>query len=312
MKEWIGTFFKGAAMGAANVIPGVSGGTVAFVTGIYERLIHALKSFGGDALKLLLAGKFGDFAQKVDLKFLIALGIGVIASILTLARVLKYLFENHAILVWAFFFGLILASIFFVGNKVKQWSAGPIIALLIGVGIAVGCVFLEPAQENTSLLYLLICGVVAMASMIIPGLSGSYVLLLLGNYQLIMIDSVNRLSEGDWSVLKILIPVGVGAVVGLLALSHLLSWIFRRFHDTAVALLTGFVAGSLLLIWPWKHEIVTKFEAGGKVKEKVTGYDWYLPAMNGETWLALGIMAAGFAAVWLMEISGNRKNESQN
>lgn len=310
MKEGIGLFFKGAAMGAANVIPGVSGGTVAFITGIYERLIHAVKSVDLAALKLLFAGKFSDFAKRVDLSFLLWLGAGVVVSILTLASVLKYLFANHEVHVWAFFFGLILASVYFVGKQVKHWSAGAVIGFLLGAGIAIGVALLKPASENDSIWYLLICGVVAMASMIIPGLSGSFVLLLLGNYQLIMIESVAGLKSLDGEAFRILIPVGIGAVIGVIALSRLLAWIFARYHDLAVALLTGFVAGSLLIIWPWKTAQIEVFEAAGKVKEKVVGYEWYLPEMSGGTLLALGIMALGFFAVWLMEKLGAVKPEA--
>jgi len=301
MNHWVLLFLKGVAMGAANVIPGVSGGTVAFITGIYERLINAVKSFGLEALGLLLKGKFRAFSEKVDLAFLLCLGGGIVASILTFAHVLKYLYEHYAVFVWAFFFGLILASIYFVGKKVKHWGGGPVLAVLVGTGIAVGMVLLKPASENATVPYLLLCGIIAMASMIIPGISGSFVLLLLGNYQLVMIESVAKLTSGDLSAFRVLIPVGIGAVLGVLALSHFLSWIFRRFHDTAVALLTGFVAGSLPVIWPWKHEITSIMEAAGKAKEKVIGYDWYLPSANGETCLAIGILVLGFALVWLME-----------
>ncbi len=309
MMKWLVIFLKGAAMGAANVIPGVSGGTVAFITGIYERLIHAVKSLTGPSLKLLAQRKIREFFEKTDLVFLIFLGLGVAISILSLAKVLKYLFANYEMHVWAFFFGLILASVIFVGNKVKRWSLGPVIGLVIGTVIAVGIALLKPASENDSVFYLLICGVIAMASMIIPGLSGSFVLLLLGNYQLIMIDSVSKLMDGDWSAFRILIPVGIGAVIGLLALSHVLSWIFKRFHDIAVALLTGFVAGSLLIIWPWKDKVIEVFGEGESAKEKVVGYDWNLPAMESSTFIAIGLMIAGFFLVWLMEKSGLAEKE---
>jgi len=306
MNEPLSVFLKGAAMGAANVIPGVSGGTVAFITGIYERLINAIKGFGAEALKLLFKREFRAFAEKVDFWFLFWLGLGVVVSIVSLAKLLKYLFEYQAIMVWAFFFGLILASIIFVGKQVNKWSLGAIVGCLIGAAIAVGVALLKPASENGAIWYLLICGVVAMASMIIPGLSGSFVLLLMGNYSLIMIESVSLLSSGDLSALKILIPVGIGAVIGVLALSHFLSWVFREFHDQAVALLTGFVAGSLLIIWPWKEEVIQTFEAAGKTKEKIVGYDWYLPHLCSHNLLAIAVIAIGFLAVWLMERSGEK------
>ena len=295
-------------MGAANVIPGVSGGTVAFITGIYERLINAIRSFGPHSLKLLFTGKFAEFAKATDLGFLVPLGLGVVISILSLAKVLEFLFEKHAVHVWAFFFGLILASIIFVGAKVGRWTAKPIVGFVLGAAIAIAIALLKPASENASIPYLMLCGVVAMASMIMPGLSGSFVLLLMGNYQLIMIDSVSKLGDLDLSVLKILIPVGIGAVIGLVALSHLLSWVFRRFHDIAVAMLTGFVAGSLLVIWPWKQPIIETFGSGDVIKEKIIGYHWLAPDLNGETFFAIGMMVIGFALVWLMEkISGVSK-----
>ena len=302
--NWLAIFLKGAAMGAANVIPGVSGGTVAFITGIYERLIHAVKSLTGPALKLLLKGKVREFIKESDFAFLFFLGLGVLVSILSLAKALKYLFAEHEMYVWAFFFGLILASVIFVGNKVKRWSAAPLVGLLIGTIIAVGIALLRPASESDAIGYLLICGVVAMASMIIPGLSGSFVLLLLGNYQLVMIDSVAKLTDRDPSALRILIPVGIGAVIGLLALSHLLSWVFKRFHDIAVALLTGFVAGSLLIIWPWKDKITGIFGEGADAREKVVSYDWNLPPLDMSTFIAIGLIIAGFIIVWIMEKTG--------
>lgn len=309
MKELFAIFLKGAAMGAANVIPGVSGGTVAFITGIYERLINALKNLDGAALKLLFGGRFRELSAKIDFPFLAAIGLGVIVSILTFAEILKYLFANHAVYVWSFFFGLIVASVYFVGKQVKAWSPGTVFALLVGAAIAVGVALLKPASENDNVFYLFLCGIIAMASMIIPGISGSFVLLLLGNYQLVMIESVSKLKSLEPEAFSILIPVGVGAVVGMIVLSHFLAWIFRRFHNHAVALLTGFVAGSLLVIWPWKNPVVASFEAAGVVKEKVVGYDWFLPGAEVTTFIALGIMVLGVALVWVMEKYGAVKEQ---
>lgn len=291
-------------MGGANVIPGVSGGTVAFITGIYERLIHAIKAVDGRALKLLFGGKFRDFARRVDFGFLFWLGAGVFVGILILARLLEVLFANHELYVWAFFFGLILASVFFVGRQVGRWSAGEVLSLAGGAAVAIGVALMNPRAENADFWYLFLCGVVAMASMIVPGLSGSFVLVLMGDYQLVMIESVSKLTVGDMSAMRILIPVGLGAVVGVVLLSRVLSWIFSRFHNLAVALLTGFVAGSLLSIWPWKEAIMTTFEADGVTKEKVVGYDWFFPIFSTETGLALAVMVTGVAAVWVMEKMG--------
>lgn len=310
--NWFSIFLKGVAMGAANVVPGVSGGTVAFITGIYERLINAVKSLGGPAMKPLFAGRFRAFAEECDLGFLVALGSGAAISILSLARALEFLFAHHETQVWAFFFGLILASVFFVGAKVGRWGAGTVFALLVGTGIAVSVTLLSPASENGHWLYLVLCGVAAMASMIIPGLSGSFVLLLMGNYHLVMIATVSRLAGGDWGAFRVLLPVGTGAVIGLVALSHLLAWIFRRFHDVAVALLTGFVAGSLVLIWPWKRALTESFGSGERIREKVVGYEWFFPGPEAATWGAVALMAAGFAAVWWMESSGRNGEDGDS
>lgn len=310
----IGVFLRGVAMGAANVIPGVSGGTIAFITGIYERLINGIRKFGPASLRLLLAGRYAEFARFTDLGFLTILTSGVVVGIVSLARVLGFLLAEHPILVWAFFFGLILASILFVGARVGRWSAGPLLGFALGAAVAVGIALLTPAEQNAGTVYLLVCGAVAMASMILPGLSGSFVLLLMGNYQLVMIDSVTQLTELNPAAFRVLLPVGIGAIVGLVTLSHLLSWIFRRFHDIAVALLTGFVAGSLLVIWPWKSPIIATLGSGSRAKEKILGYDWLLPAPTTETLIAVAVMAAGFVLVWLMERvgGGTRSGGSAN
>lgn len=303
----LGVFFKGFAMGAANVVPGVSGGTVAFITGIYERLINALKSFDATAVKLLLQFQVKDFINHVDFWFLATLGSGVLASVLTLAKVLDWGFAHYPEFVAALFFGLILASIPSLVKMIKAWGASRIIFLILGLGVAGGMAFAPTANESTNLIYLMLCGVVAMCSMIIPGVSGSFVLLLMGNYQLIMIHSVNKLREGELGeALPILVPVGIGAVLGLISLSHLLSWLFKRYHDCAVAVITGFVAGSLAIVWPWKRpdEVIIKGD-----EEKVLSYASYFPEMNGEFAIAVAIMLAGAALMLIVEKLGAAKPE---
>ena len=239
-------FLKGFAMGAANVIPGVSGGTIAFITGIYERLIDALKRIDLTTIRMVLDFRLKDAWERIDGRFLTALGLGVVVSILSLARFLKWGFEHHSVLVWAFFFGLIAASLPAVGKLVRRWSRGALGALVLGAGVALSMAFLTPASENDHPFYLIVCGVVATCSMIIPGLSGSFVLLLMGNYKLIMIEAVNALSSGELGeALRILVPVGIGGVVGVVALARVLSWLFSTWHDIAVALIAGFIAGSL-------------------------------------------------------------------
>ncbi len=296
---------KGAAMGAANVIPGVSGGTVAFITGIYERLINAIKSFDVRAGGLLLKFQFKAFAAHVDLGFLIPLGAGVVVSILSLAKLLEYLLGNHEVLVFAFFFGLILSSIYFVGKLVKCWCPRSVMAFVVGAGIAIAISFVPPAEESTNVLYLFLCGIAAISSMIIPGISGSFVLLIMGNY-LLVLSSISGAAKDPVSSLKVLVPFGAGCAVGIVALSHFLSWLFKRFHDAAVALMTGFVAGSLLIIWPWKEPAETVTKPSGEVK--ILSYDRFIPDFgNTQTLLAIALVVIGAGLVWGLEKSAAGK-----
>lgn len=277
-------------MGAANVIPGVSGGTVAFITGIYERLIHALKSIDLEAVKLFFGGKFGEFSKRIDLNFLAILFLGVFVSILSLSKVLEMALERYEVLTLSFFFGLILASILAVSRQIEKISMGSIVAFVIGAGIAISIAFLPPAQPNASFFYLTLCGVVAVCSMILPGLSGSYILLLMGNY-LLVLQAVSSFS------FSVLIPVMIGCIIGLITLSRLLSYLFAKFKDQTIGTLAGFVAGSLLIIWPWKTTILETFEG----KEKAVGYIWNLPEVNTSLFLSLVLILGGFFLVLWME-----------
>jgi putative membrane protein len=351
MIDYLLVALKGAAMGAANVIPGVSGGTIAFVTGIYERLINAIKACGPKALKLLLGRKFGEFARHVDLWFLAAIAIGAVASILALAGFLKDAFKEHPVPTWAFFFGLILASIWGVGKMVKRWGPGTLLALLLGLAAAIGLLFLPHGSGNEGFVFLIACGAVAISSMIIPGVSGSFVLLVMGNYALVL-GAVSSVKVGLKAFISsespglsliqfhILIPFAIGCVLGLALLSNILSWIFRRHHDIAVALITGFIAGSLVLIWPWKDDVYKKDDAGAYIVktedrklearagsiEKVSknlkaeeelltiGYEnWHAPPMGDKSTIPAIVLALGGAALvflieWLGAVFGRRKS----
>ncbi len=307
LRQYVLLFLKGIGMGAANVIPGVSGGTIALVTGIYEELILAVKSFNLTALKLLLSGKFKQFSKHVNLDFLIAVFLGVAISIVSLAKLLEYLFHQNELLVWSFFFGLILASIFFVGRLVNKWNTTSISTLLIGISVAIGIAFLKPSEQNTETWYLILCGVVAVSSMILPGLSGSYVLILMGNYQLIMLTSVSNPIEN----LHVLVPVIVGAVLGFLILSHGIAFVLKRFYDATISLLTGFVIGSLLVIWPWK--IPNETIPGKNEEIKVISYDWLAPDfLDIENIYAIGFIVLGFVSVWGIEKIGSSISAKSN
>jgi putative membrane protein len=295
IKVHIINILKGVAMGAANVIPGVSGGTIALITGIFERLINSIKSFNLKALKLLFSGKIKEFANHTDLYFIISILIGIFIAIISVARLFDYLFTEYPVYIWSFFFGLILASVFFVGKTISKWNLSVIISFLIGSAIALTFTFLTPASENQSFAYLMICGAVAACSMILPGLSGSFVLILMGNYQLIAIDAINNVK------LNILFPVILGAGFGILAFSHLLSWLYKKFKNQTIGLLSGFILGSLGIIWPWKNEV---FEIFGD-KLKVVGYDFYLPQMNLEFFIAFALIIAGIISIWIMEKKAN-------
>ena len=291
MNQYIANFFKGLSVGSANVIPGVSGGTIALITGIFERLINALKSCNLTAIKLFFTGKFKEFAQHIDLWFLVSVGSGVLVAILSIARLFEFMFAEYPIYLWSFFFGMILVSIYYVGITIDKFNWKVLVSFVIGTAIALLIAFGTPAKENSNFIYLMICGAVATCSMILPGLSGSFVLVLMGNYQLIMIDAVNDLN------LKILLPVVVGGVVGLLAFSHLLSWIFKNYRDITIAVLTGFILGSMPIIWPWKNDVITYFGS----EAKVTGYEYYLPELNLDFSIALVIMLIGAALIVLTE-----------
>ncbi|MBU3928794.1 MAG: DUF368 domain-containing protein [Bacteroidetes bacterium] len=301
MKEYLIYMLKGVAVGVANIIPGVSGGTIALITGIFERLIDSLKSLGWGALKLLLSGKWKAFVEKTDLYFLISLLAGVGLAIVLLARVFDFLFSHYPVYIWSFFFGLILASIYYVGRTISNWTLPVVISFLVGTAIALVLTFLTPATQNSNFFYLVVCGVVAVCSMILPGLSGSFVLILMGNYQLIAIEAINNRD------LAILFPVALGAVFGLIAFSHLLSWVFKRYKDPTIAILTGFILGSLGVIWPWKDPIVQLF---GEM-EKVVGYVYNLPSMNMEFLGALVLMIVGILVIALMENSAKNVEKAK-
>ncbi len=318
LSGYIGLCLKGMGMGAANVIPGVSGGTIALITGIFEELIDAIKSFDLSALRLLFTGKFKELAKHIHLNFLLSVFIGIGISIFSIAIVLDYLFVNYPVYIWSYFFGLILASVYFVGKTVQKWTMATVASFIVGTSIAVSISLINPATENAEIWYLLICGIVAVCSMILPGLSGSFVLILMGNYQLVMIEAVTDIR------LDILIPVVVGAAVGLIAFSHILSWIYKKFRDQTISLLTGFILGSLAILWPWKDSYdeknslieVNKFGAflddSGKVTGdiKVFGYDQVLPAdFNYVVFMAILFLVFGIMSIWLIEKYALKKSE---
>ena len=301
--ELISVFLKGAGMGAANVIPGVSGGTIALITGIYPRLIQALRHASQPTtLKDLLGGRWKQAWMHFDGGFLVALGIGVAVSILSLARLFDFLLKFHEVPTMAFFFGLVLVSIVHVGRTVPAWNIRRTVALITGTAIAVGLAFIAPAEANPAPWYLIVCGIAAICSMILPGLSGSFVLMLMGNYPLV----IRALKEFD---VGIILPMGIGCSLGLLGFVQVLGIALKRFPHTVIALMTGFVLGSLLTIWPWKVARLETIEVAGKAKEVVTGYHWEWPAhYDGTFFAALALMIGGGLFLHVMQNYAHRQN----
>ena len=285
---------KGILIGAANVVPGVSGGTMALLTGIFERLINAIDACNNEALFLLRQRKFSQCWHHIDGLVLFTIGTGVIISLFSFAKLLDWLFIQYTLYVWSFFFGLILASVYAVGKTIRKRSISGGLFFIFGTITAGSMALLTPATSNDSALYLILCGAIAMCSMILPGLSGSFVLLLMGNYELV----VNAISQLN---LKTLVPFGVGALLGIILFARLLSWIFHRYHDQTISLLTGFIFGSLTLLWPWKSEMTQMVVNGNELKEKVIGYTYAFPISNLETYISIGLIMMGILILFWTE-----------
>ena len=304
MRYYIVLFLKGMAMGVANIIPGVSGGTIALITNIYEELINSLKNFNLKALNLLFSLHFKKFAEYTNVYFLLSVFSGVLIIMLSIASLLEYLFDHHRYLVWAFFFGLILASVYFVGKKVDNWNKKSYSSLIIGALIAISLSFINQGSENSNLLYVFLCGIIGISGMMLPGLSGSFILILMGNYELLMVQS---LTPSGFN-LTLLLVFGLGSIFGLLSFSHFLSWILRKFKDITLALLTGFILGSLSITWPWQKPIEWLQDKNGKfiLKEGekiIIKWEKEVPNFNTESIFAILIIALGFLIVYFLENS---------
>lgn len=248
--HYLGVAFKGVCMGAADVIPGVSGGTIAFLMGIYQELIDSIKSVNSQALQLLFKLKIKEFWKHINGTFLVCLIGGILTSIFSLARLMKYLLEFHPVPLWSFFFGLILASAVYILRKLDKWSLKNSICLLLGI-VAAGYICLaSPSTTPDAYWFIFLSGAIAICAMILPGISGSFILLLLGKYAFIM-EAVTALN------IPVLLTFALGAIIGILSFSHLLSWLLKRYYMQTIALLSGFMIGSLLKVWPWKEQVVS-------------------------------------------------------
>ena len=323
---------KGLAMGTANKVPGVSGGIVAFVAGFYEEFIYALQKFNRKGFKLLFAGRFVSFYNYVNGRFLSLLFSGMIISYFSISKLLDYLIVHYELYVWSVFFGMIIGSVIYIYNAFKSWNKTTVICTILGVIMGLSISFLNPATENDHLIFVFFCGIISITGMTLPGFSGSFILMLLGNYVLLLVDAVNALfdvflgtSTGDFSVfsdpytikmLKILFTFTIGSVVGLVSLSHVLNYVLKHYKNITLALIMGFIAGSLGVVWPWKNTVykqntLGEFLLDSRGKQIIENYDRYIPELNIETAYAIVFALFGIGIVLSLEWYGNRQKHQQ-
>lgn len=257
IKDFIVIGLKGMAMGAADVVPGVSGGTIAFISGIYEELLTSISNVNFSLFKTVKSNGINAAWKQVNGSFLLSLFIGIFVSIVSLAKVIKWLLENEPILLWSFFFGLVLASVLYIGKQITKWNVVSVVLMVLGAVLAYFITTLNPlVTENSSTLFLFLSGAIAICAMILPGISGSFILVLLGAYKPVL-AAVN---DRD---LTIIATIGAGAIVGLLSFSRVLKWLFTNFKNYTLAILTGFIIGSLNKIWPWKETLTWRTNSHG-------------------------------------------------
>jgi putative membrane protein len=296
-KDYAFIAIKGMGMGAADVVPGVSGGTIAFIVGIYEELIDSIKSINWSSLKLFLSFKWKDFWKAINGNFLLSLVLGICISVFSLAKLITHLLLEYPILVWAFFFGLVLASTWIVVQDVKQWNWKTILSFVAGTVLAFYITMATPAKTPDSYWFIFICGAVAICAMILPGISGSFILVLLGKYFFIM-EAVKSFN------IPVLLIFLCGIVIGITSFSRVLSFALHRFHDITIAVLSGFMLGSLNKVWPWKRVVETYTDSHGDIKPLIETN--ILP--DQLLWQAIGLAIVGFAIVYFIDKLSKRKN----
>jgi putative membrane protein len=315
--EYLGLTARGICMGAADIVPGVSGGTMAFILGIYEELIDAIRTLGRPHfLEAVFKFRIKDVLKILNWEFLLAVATGIFIAIITLSHALESLLVNQPVFLWSFFFGLVLASVLVVSKRVKRWSAQLVVALLLGAAGAYVLVGLVPVQTPNDWWFLIISGAVASCALILPGVSGAFLLVLLGKYQYVL-GSVNDLRAGDLDAAVPLILVAIGAVVGLVSFTQVLGWLFKKYHDLTVSVLIGLMVGSLRKIWPWKMELDWLRDAAGQFVLDSEGQRLVIQEANiwpnlssSEGLLQFGIaavlMLAGIGAILLLERMATR------
>ena len=287
---------KGLCMGAADTVPGVSGGTIALITGIYEDLLAAVKSVDAKMIGRLIRLDVKGALAELHIRFLLALFCGIGVAVVTLARIMNYLLHHHPQVTWSLFFGLIAASIWVVGRKIGKWTPGIGASFIIGALAAFQIVSLVPATTPEALWFIFLSGFIAICAMILPGLSGAFILLILGKYEFIMATLKNPFDPVNAVIIMVFIA---GCGVGLAGFSRVLKWLLDAYHNLTLAFLTGLMVGSMRKIWPWKETLETKM-IGGELR--VLREQNVLPdALNTDIFVALGLMAIGFIAVFCLE-----------
>lgn len=323
---------KGLCMGTANKVPGVSGGIVAFVGGFYEEFIYSLQKINAKAFKLLISGRIKSFYRYINGSFLSLLIFGMLVSYFSISKILDYFLIKQELFVWATFFGMILGSIYYIGKDFDYWKKKTFTAAILGLSVGIAISFLSPARVNDNLIFIFFCGMISVSGMTLPGLSGSFILILLGNYVLLLVDSVNALYDtfselivGDFSfllnkerlhTLKILVVFTLGSATGLVTLSHLLSFVLKHYKHVTTAIILGFITGSLGVVWPWKKTIY-KTGIDGDIlldtngKQVIMNYERFLPDMtSAENWTAIFFIIIGISILLLLDWYGkNRKKE---
>lgn len=288
-------------MGAADAIPGVSGGTIAFISGIYEELVSSISNINASLFKTLFKKGFKAFWLQANGNFVLALLSGIIISFVSFMKLAKYLLENHPILIWSFFFGLIIASIYFVGKQITKWSLSIVISLIIGTGLAFYITTLPTLANTSNDYFMFLAGAIAICAMILPGISGSFILIILGAYKTLS-DAIHDIN------IKKLALFTAGAIIGLLSFSHVLKWLFKNYHNITLALLTGFILGSLNKVWPWRKTLTWHTDSEGMktpiLQDSVSPFSF---GADSQLLFALILMILGFLTIFILEKIGSKK-----
>lgn len=297
----IKVFIKGMIMGAVNVFP-VSSGTVSLILGVFERFVNAIKSLNHKNFKFLRKGQFGDFVQRTDFKFLLTIFAGIMMGMVLTAIFLKQTLKSYEVFTWSFFIGLILASVVYVMKRIEKVNVKNILFVLVGFVISFMLSIKSNPYSNDNFFYLFLCGIVGATGMVVPGVSGSHLMLLMGNYELIVTEAIPSLTRAATFVhgFKILFPFALGAVVSIISFSHLLSWLMRDFRNETLSALAGFMLGSLPVVYPWKEPTADMMD-----------FAFHLPQWNSELLMAVVMMVLGAATVYLLELMARHTARKQ-